>query len=93
MVSCGQRAHLALRGEVAADSESAVLSAAPSVHRPDLLSSSWSKVLQIGAPTYPPNSTGSPAVKDASRPTPQGLTAGDPVLQLRGAGAYRGDRA
>lgn len=25
------------------------------------------------APTYPPNSTGSPAVKDASRPTPQGV--------------------
>lgn len=45
------------------------------------------------APTYSRNSTGSPTVKDASRPTPQGLTVGDPVLQSGGVDAHRDDRA
>ena len=52
-----------------------------------------SRACQRGLPTYSPHSIGSPAVKDASRPTPEGLTAGDPMLQSGMVGSRSGDTA
>lgn len=69
LVSCRERAHLALGSEGAADSESALLSVSGAA-RDDGLGS----VQGRGSPlTYPSPSTGSPPVKGAPAPDPEGV--------------------
>lgn len=78
VVSYGQRAHPALQSEAAAGVCFGVftaLFAAPSPGPANRVTP------PVALPTYQQHSAGSPAVKGALRPTPQGLTTGDPVLQ------------